>query len=87
MGNKIERYMALYSGGCSYTHEISSINVHSETKLLKSGRNYGFDCLTSDSLLNASLLLYGYLSFLFTCMLPHSFSPFVFHNDSYPERF
>ena len=56
-----------------HTHVISSINIHSVIKLLKSGKNDGFDGLTSDYLLNASPLLYEYLSFLFTCMLHHSF--------------
>ena len=61
-----------------HTHVISSINIHSAIKLLKSGKNGGFDGLTSDYLLNASPLLYEYLSFLFTCMLHHSFSPSTF---------
>ena len=52
-----------------HTHVISSINIHSAITLLKSGKNDGFDGLTSDYLLNASPLLYEYLSFLFTCML------------------
>ena len=49
-----------------HTHVISSINIHSAIKLLKSDKNDGFDGLTSDYLLNASPLLYTYLSFLFT---------------------
>ena len=61
-----------------HTHVISSINIHSATKLLKSGKNDGFDGLTSDYLLNASPLLYEYLYFLFTCMLHHSCSPATF---------
>ena len=61
-----------------HTHVISSINIQSALKLLKSGKNEGFDGLTSDYLLNASPLLYEYLSFLFTCMLHHSFSPSTF---------
>ena len=61
-----------------HTHVISSSNIHSAIKLLKSGKNDGFDGLTSDYLLNASPLLYEYLSFLFTCMLHHSFSPSTF---------
>ena len=61
-----------------HTHVISSINIHGAIKLLKSGKNDGFDGLTSDYLLNASPLLYEYLSFLFTCMLHHSFSPSTF---------
>ena len=56
-----------------HTHVISSINIHSAIKLLKSGKNDSFDGLTSDYLFNASPLLYEYLSFLFTCMLHHSF--------------
>ena len=60
----------------SYTCNI--FNIHSAIKLLKSGKNDGFDGLTSDYLLNASPLLYEYLSFLFTCMLHHSFSPSTF---------
>ena len=35
-----------------HTHVISSINIHSAIKLLKSGKNDGFDGLTSDYLLN-----------------------------------
>ena len=61
-----------------HTHVISSSNIHSAIKLLKSGKNDGFDGLTSDYLLSASPLLYEYLSFLFTCMLHHSFSPSTF---------
>ena len=61
-----------------HTHVISSINIHSAIKKLKSGKNDGFDGLTSDYILNASPVLYEYLSFLFTCMLHHSFSPSTF---------
>ena len=61
-----------------HTHVIFSINIHSAIKLLKSGKNDGFDGLTSDNLLNASPLLYEHLSFLVTCMLHHSFSPSTF---------
>ena len=46
-----------------HTHVISSINIHSAIKLLTFGKNDGFDGLTSDYLLNASPLLYEYLSF------------------------
>ena len=44
---------------CDYachTHVLSSINIHSAIKLLKSGKNDGFHCITSDYLLNASPL-------------------------------
>ena len=65
---------------CSYcifechTHVKSSISIHSAMKLLKSGKNVGFDGLTWDLiLLNASSLLYEYLSFLFASQF------FTFH--------
>ena len=41
-----------------HTHVISSINIHSAIKLLKSSKNYVFDGLTSNYLLYASPLLY-----------------------------
>ena len=72
-----------------HTHVISSINIHSAIQLLKSGKTDGFDDLTSNYLLNGSPLIYEYLSFLFTCMLHHSFTFHLlyFHNDSYSKRF
>ena len=51
-----------------HTHVKFSINIHSAIKLLKSGKNAGFNCLTSDYVLNTSSLLYEYYVFLCTCM-------------------
>ena len=74
-----------------HTHVIYSINIHSAIQLLKSGKNDGFDGLTSDFLLNTSPLLYDYLSFLFTLYVCYitvfTFHLLYFHNDSYPKRF
>ena len=53
-------------------HCISTDTIFKSIKLLKSGKNDGFDGLTSDYLLKGSPLLFDYLSLLFTCMLSHS---------------
>ena len=42
---------------------------------IKPGKGDGFDGLTSDYLINASSLLYVYLSHLFTTMLYYCFTP------------
>ena len=42
---------------------------------MKNGKNDGYDGLTSDYLVNGTPLLYHYLSFLFSLILSHCYTP------------
>ena len=55
--------------GIPYNIVLKSINK------LKTEKNDGYEGLTSDYFRQGTPLLYEYISFLFTCMIKHSFAP------------
>ena len=63
-------------------HTVDVNDVENAINKLKPGKSDGFDCLTSDYLMNASSLCFGYLSYLFTTMLYHCFTPKSLYNST-----
>ena len=58
--------------GIPYNIVLKSINT------LKTEKNDGYEGLTSDYFRQGTPLLYQCISFLFTCMIKHSFAPCKF---------
>ena len=56
-------------------HIVNVNDVENAINKLKPGKSDGFDGITSDYLINASLLCFVYLSYLFTTMLYYFFTP------------
>ena len=62
----------------NHSHNINSSNIKDVINKLKRGKNDGYDGLTSDYIINGTLLLFHYLSILLSLMLSRCYTPFSF---------
>ena len=61
-----------------HSHAISDSSVDDTITKLKISKSDGYDGLTSDYIINGTLLLTHYLSLLFSLMLSHCYTPTSF---------
>ena len=60
------------------SHVISRDGIVNSVKQMRPGKNDGFDCLSSDYILNAPMSVFKILSVLFTCIIVIPLIPFAY---------